>query len=532
MNERVLAGRYRVGEAVGGRSDLYHAEDVSLQRPVVVKRLGTPSAHNRGDWEQAIAKAASLHDPHLLSIYDVVMEEEELFLITEDMEGESLARFIRRQAPLEPEVALDLVRQVAGAVVQVERHGLEHVSIDPNAVLINRAGYVKIIHYGPLYTTQRQTSREHHGLLHVETLGILLYEMLTGHPHSDLVPKRHLLHEVNVKLSEARVSHDWLPRRLYAVTAKAFGIDESGTPYQTVQEMSKDLKALHHALAQPLVVEAGAVEQLDRPDVDHLPTREVVRDHGEAAEQDTLRMAPVAATPKEVAQPTKSAPLSPIAKLAQAAQAVEQNTARNRAVGRAGEGKLLKRAPLAYLWGVLVIVLVAGGLWWSVTDSTSATNSDSAAGVKEVKMPSLLNKTKEQAFQILTENGFPQELIQIVYQQAEEDGVSKGKVYRQSTDPNAPVLTNELIVLTINGRKVDAGTETAGEQSPDLAVGQVPDLTGLSLPQAEQTLLQLGYRYAYTIEQGSSPSGTVYKQEIAPGTAAAAGTQVKFNVSQ
>ena len=503
MNERILAGRYRLQEAALGRADLFLADDLSLRRKVAVKRLsGNVSGVNRQHWEQEIAKAAGLHDPHLLSIYDVVIEEDGIYLITEDMEGQILARWIRERSPFAPETAVDIVRQLARAVVQAEKHGLQDISIDPNSVLMTRQGFVKVINYGPLYRggDHSKTPQEQ-----VEAAGFLLYEIVTGEQYSDLLPTRQVQEEVARALSTPRAGLEWLPHRLELIIGRALRLLPEAA-YASVQEFYKDVNALHHAISQIAA--------------DNVANASTVTPKRQKSERIDRVKESVVGSVQEGLQKMNDLRRNQFVK-----KVTEQSPQR-------------KRPRMYYLLAAVVLVLVCGGLWWTFGDQTSTASTTMGQTVgKEVKMPNLLNKTEEQAYQVLMENGFPEEHIQVVYRPT-EDTVTKGKVYRQSADPNTQVDTGSMIVLTINGNLADVpkkGDATAKQeqQSPvNTAQGQVPDLKGMTQQEAEQTLLKLGYRYSFSIEQGDTPSGTVFKQDIAPGTQSPQGTRVTFSVSQ
>ncbi|MGB8955078.1 MAG: PASTA domain-containing protein [Tumebacillaceae bacterium] len=504
MNERILAGRYRLQDAALGRADLYQADDLSLRRKVAVKRLsGNVSGVNRQHWEQEIAKAAGLHDLHLLSIYDVVIEEDGIYLITEDMEGQILARWIRERSPFAPETAVDIARQLARAVVQAEKHGLQDISIDPNSVLMTRQGFVKVINYGPLYRggDHSKTPQEL-----VMTAGILLYEMVTGEQYSDLLPTRQVQEEVARSLRTAEAGREWLPRRLELIIGRALRLLPEAT-YNSVQEFYTDINALHHAIGQ-IAASNSAIASTATPK------------RKKSEKIDRVKESVVGSVQEGLQKVTDLRRFEFVKKM------TEQSPQR-------------KRSPMYYLLAAMVLVLVCGGLWWTFGDekSTASTTFGQTVG-KEVKMPNLLNKTEEQAYQVLMENGFPEERIQVVYRPT-EDTVTKGKVYRQSADPNAQVNTGSMIVLTINGNLSDAPSKGEGnagqeqQQSPAAAAqGEIPDLKGMTQSQAEQTLLNLGYRYSFNIEKGDTPSGTVFKQDIAPGTQSPKGTRVTFSVSQ
>ncbi|HHY67355.1 MAG TPA: PASTA domain-containing protein, partial [Alicyclobacillus sp.] len=81
------------------------------------------------------------------------------------------------------------------------------------------------------------------------------------------------------------------------------------------------------------------------------------------------------------------------------------------------------------------------------------------------------------------------------------------------------------------------GTTTpGGSASPGATPGPgaktVPDLTGLTLDQAQSQLLSLGIHYRYEIVSSDRPKGTVIDQTPSPGTQVGDGDYVVFRVSR
>jgi hypothetical protein len=495
MNERILAGRYRLQEAIGGASDLFLARDESLKRNVAVKRLpGSVTDANRQQWEQEIAKAAGLHHPNLLGVYDVVVKADGIFLITEDLEGDTLTRWMRKQGALPPEKAIDIARQLAGAVAQAEKHGIVEISIDPNTVLISQDGFLKVIGYGPLLSGRAQTERDL-----VRTIGVLLYEMLTGKPYSQLAPVPEVVQDVHKALKKADGVHSWLPERTERIVMKALGLLSQGS-YESIHDLSRDVKAVHHALGQ----------QTDRPAAEASGTSYIGR-------------------MKDSVMEAAQEGIEKVAKLRQvefAKKVAEQHAPKRFSL-------------LPYVGTLVLVVLVIGGIWWSLGDETSTASSDPAQATHSFAMPNLIGKTEQEAVQVLAENGYPKGKIQWVYIMT-EDGKTKGKIYRQSVEPGESVNgQEERIILTVNGTADHSETQGGNSEKPDAGDPQeqaaeevVPNLRGMSQQEAEALMLKLGYHYKFFISQGDTPSGTVYSQHPEAGSKAPKGSYVTFYVSQ
>src|SRR5215212_3294023 len=90
----VLAGRYRIVRHVGsgGMGSVYLARDEVLDRDVAVKSVHAEpdSDHGRRIMREA-RLGAGLRHPHLVTVYDVAPEGGAVLLVTEYVDGETLA---------------------------------------------------------------------------------------------------------------------------------------------------------------------------------------------------------------------------------------------------------------------------------------------------------------------------------------------------------------------------------------------------------------------------------------------------------
>jgi serine/threonine-protein kinase len=206
----LVAGRFRVESRVGhgGMGEVYRALDTKLKRPVALKRLA-PALRNdplyRRRFREEGEKASRLTDPHVASIYDVLDEGEEVFLVMEFVEGETLRQRLKR--PVTLETFLDIGTQCVAALVAAHRGGIVHADIKPENIMLNPAGQVKILDFGlaktlpvgeetptidragtfagtPAYMAPEvlmETVPD--GRADIFSLGVVFYEMLTGrHP--------------------------------------------------------------------------------------------------------------------------------------------------------------------------------------------------------------------------------------------------------------------------------------------------------------------------------------------------------------
>ncbi|HEX8120131.1 MAG TPA: serine/threonine-protein kinase [Solirubrobacteraceae bacterium] len=146
----VLAGRYRVVRHVGsgGMGVVYLAHDATLGRDVAVKSVHAEPESERGRRIMREARlGAGLRHPHLVTVFDVVPDGGALLLVTEYVEGQTLADALRGGA-LPVERALAVLRAVADALDHVHARGIVHRDVKPANVLLGSAGAVKLADLG------------------------------------------------------------------------------------------------------------------------------------------------------------------------------------------------------------------------------------------------------------------------------------------------------------------------------------------------------------------------------------------------
>jgi eukaryotic-like serine/threonine-protein kinase len=147
----VFAGRYRVVRRLGagGTAAVYLACDERLGREVAIKRLHgaevTDQTAQRLRREARIM--ASLRHPNLLTVYDMLMDEDDLLLVMEYVRGETLADVLA-SAPLGLERTVELLRPVAAALDYVHGQGVVHRDLKPSNILVGPRGMVKVADLG------------------------------------------------------------------------------------------------------------------------------------------------------------------------------------------------------------------------------------------------------------------------------------------------------------------------------------------------------------------------------------------------
>jgi len=101
-----IAGRFLIGERLGkgGMGEVYRAEDTKLERIVALKRL---APHLRADplyrrrFQEEAQRVSRFSDPHIASVYDVLEDRGEIFLVMEYVEGRTLRERLRHAITLD-----------------------------------------------------------------------------------------------------------------------------------------------------------------------------------------------------------------------------------------------------------------------------------------------------------------------------------------------------------------------------------------------------------------------------------------------
>jgi non-specific serine/threonine protein kinase len=195
----------------GAMGVTYKAIDINLKSPVALKILNARYLENelvRQRFVREARAAASLRHPNVASVFHLGKTGEDYFYTMEFVEGESLERVLRFRGPLELDLALEIVDQVAAALSAAYRLNLVHRDIKPDNLMVvfGEAGKVtvKVIDFGlakalraplsegnlsevgvffgtPRFSSPEQCSGEEVDIRSdLYSLGVTLWVMLTG----------------------------------------------------------------------------------------------------------------------------------------------------------------------------------------------------------------------------------------------------------------------------------------------------------------------------------------------------------------
>jgi serine/threonine protein kinase len=133
------------------------ARDTQLDREVAVKRLFASLAGDEVFQERFFREArmaAALSHPNLVAVFDVGEEDGQPYIVMEYVEGETLAELMKRDGPVPPERAVELLLQICAGLEHAHAAGLVHRDIKPQNLLLRTDGVVKIADFGIARTGQ------------------------------------------------------------------------------------------------------------------------------------------------------------------------------------------------------------------------------------------------------------------------------------------------------------------------------------------------------------------------------------------
>ena len=216
-NERLIAGRYRIGSLVGrgGMAEVYEGYDTRLGRTVAIKLLKSDLANDPSFEEkfrgEAQASARMAH-PSIVRIYDAGEEEatdsngnlvKTPFIVMELVKGK-LLREIIHTGSVEIEKAVRYITGILSALEVSHRAGVIHRDIKPANVMISDNDAVKVMDFGiaravsdnsatqaatagivgtaQYFSPEQARGESVDGRTDLYSTGVILYELLAGRP--------------------------------------------------------------------------------------------------------------------------------------------------------------------------------------------------------------------------------------------------------------------------------------------------------------------------------------------------------------
>ncbi|PIY51469.1 MAG: hypothetical protein COZ06_04695 [Armatimonadetes bacterium CG_4_10_14_3_um_filter_66_18] len=264
----VLSDRYEIAEHLGegAMAVTYVARDRLLGRMVAVKVLRQGCVSDQQfcrSFQQEAQAAANLAHPHIAAVHDIGRDGDALYMVMELVRGRDLKQLIDEEAPLAPDRAVAIAKQIAEALQVAHAAGIVHRDVKPHNVLITSEDRVKVCDFGIAKAISSDSLSQTRSLIgtanylspeqalgkpcvpasDLYSLGVVLFELLTGRvPFTGETPVAIAVKHAHEQPPNPADLVPAIPQGLARIVLRALS-KEVAARYQSAQELLADLSS-------------------------------------------------------------------------------------------------------------------------------------------------------------------------------------------------------------------------------------------------------------------------------------------------
>jgi eukaryotic-like serine/threonine-protein kinase len=276
-------GKYKVVRELGrgATGAVYLAEDSFNGRNVAIKMMfpevlkdAEDGEHYRRMFLNEASLAGKILHPHIVGIYDAVVDEQMSYIVMEYVDGGTLERFCREEELLDTMTVAEIIFKCVRALAFAFSRGLIHRDIKPGNILYKSGSEIKVCDFGaamdrisektqvtaigsPLYMSPeilggaKATQQSD-----IYALGMVMYMLLAGRPPFEASSAESLAYQiVNHEPDPPSRFREGVSAVLEDIVKQAMAKDPARR-YKDWEAFGKDLQALWMGEAAPKVDKA------------------------------------------------------------------------------------------------------------------------------------------------------------------------------------------------------------------------------------------------------------------------------------
>ncbi len=264
-----IIGTYRILDKIGegGMGTVYRGVDVMLDREVAVKVLKPELLSNQQLVERFRTEAVllgKLSHPNIAILYGFLPVGNQFAMVMEFLHGTPLDHLVEQGGAMRCEQAIPLFCGILDAIGHAHRNGIVHRDIKPSNIIVLPDGTPKVMDFGiaralgsshqtragaivgtlEYMSPEQIKGQETDGRSDIYSLGILLYEMLTGRvPFSSASEYELLQAHINTPPPTPRLFGPHIPEPLAQAVMRALAKDPNQR-YQTAEDFHAALTTI------------------------------------------------------------------------------------------------------------------------------------------------------------------------------------------------------------------------------------------------------------------------------------------------